>query len=328
MPLPPMRFSPILKPKVWGGRTLSGLGKHLPEGEAIGESWELADLPDAIEDGRSRITGGSLDGLTLRDVLTRDAEALLGTTPRSTEGGFPLLLKYLDANDNLSVQVHPDAEWVAAHPEDHLKSEAWFILDAEPGSLIYAGLKPGVDRETFASAIEDGSVVDHLVAIPAVPGECIYLPSGTCHALGAGVLVAEVQTPSDTTFRVWDWGRTGRELHVEPALACIDFSGRPVQQPAPPSDTDGDRRTTCFVDVKHFKIDRVEALSTGMLDVPDLGRPQAFMVLGGNGQLDAEGAVTSLSRGDTVLLPADRMPFTIEMTEPLDLLMVTMHPAS
>ena len=133
-------------------------------------------------------------------------------------------------NDNLSVQVHPDDAYVRRHPEARLKSEAWHILDAQPGSVIYAGLKPGVDRDSFAQAIEDGTVVDKLVAIPAVPGECHYLPSGTCHALGAGVLVAEVQTPSDTTFRVWDWGRTSRELHIEQALECIDFSGVSVLQ--------------------------------------------------------------------------------------------------
>ena len=327
MPLPPMRFNPLLKPKVWGGRSLELLGKHLPPDEPIGESWELADLPVEIPDGRSMIVGGPFDGQTLQDVLEHDAAGLLGRTPPSHEGGFPLLLKYLDARDNLSVQVHPDDAYVADHPEAHLKSEAWFILEARPGSVIYAGLKPGTTPEVFAASIQDGTVVDHLVAIPARPGACHYLPSGTCHALGAGVLVAEVQTPSDTTFRVWDWGRTSRELHVEQAMACIDFSGRSIEQPPPNPTTTGNQRTTRLADTDYFRIERVESFDPGDMILETQGVPEAFMVLGGEGELDGTDQVMPLTRGDTFLLPANMAPGRLRMNKPMDVLRTTMLPA-
>lgn len=325
MPLPPLRFKPILKPKVWGGRLLEGLGKSLPPEKSIGESWELADLPESIQDGRSVIDGGPFDTQLLRDVTEHDARALLGRTALSPEGGFPLLLKFLDANDNLSVQVHPDEPYVATHPEAHLKSEAWFILEAKPDGVIYAGLKPGVDRDRLAAAIQDGSVVDHLVSIPAIPGDCHYLPSGTCHALGAGVLVAEVQTPSDTTFRIWDWGRTERELHVEQGLACIDFSGRDIRTPPQQPQTHHDRRTTCLVDESHFRIDRIEKTGDGPLALPSSDVPEAFMVLSGQGDLVHQDGTMPVAKGDTVLLPADRLTCVIETADALELLMVTMR---
>ncbi len=316
-----------MKPKVWGGRKLEEYGKPLPPKDAIGESWELADLPESIPDGRSTISGGTFEGSTLQDVIDHDATALLGDVSLSPEGGFPLLLKYLDANDNLSVQVHPDTDYVKKHPEAHLKSEAWHILDAEPGSVIYAGLQPGVDEASFARAIADGTVVEQLVAIPAVPGECHYLPSGTCHALGAGVLVAEVQTPSDTTFRVWDWGRTSRTLHVDEALQCIDFSGRSVQTPRPEAvSADGCDRTM-LVDVEHFTIEHLQ-FDPGSSFTPDqCDVPIALMVLSGHADMEHDEGVLALAKGRTLLLPAARSSCRMNITDELELLAVTLRPA-
>ena len=314
-----------MKPKVWGGRKLEHFGKRLPADELIGESWELCDLPESIPDGRCAISGGPFDGRTLRDVIEHDAAALLGDVALSPEGGFPLLLKYLDANDNLSVQVHPDDAYVRRHPEARLKSEAWHILDAQPGSVIYAGLKPGVDRDSFAQAIEDGTVVDKLVAIPAVPGECHYLPSGTCHALGAGVLVAEVQTPSDTTFRVWDWGRTSRELHIGQALECIDFSGVSVCKPRPASmESDGITRTA-LVDVEHFRIEHM-LLDDGTAFNFEVGHaPVAIMVLDGGSKLRTGDETMMLQKGRTMLLPAQREISQVLESNQLELLVITLQ---
>ncbi|MDQ7012819.1 MAG: class I mannose-6-phosphate isomerase [Planctomycetota bacterium] len=231
-----LTFEPILKEKVWGGRRLGRLGKVLPRGVDVGESWEIADLASTSSGGggggaaRSIIANGPLAGNSLHDAMTLWGEGLLGGAQPSGAGGFPLLVKFLDAREHLSVQVHPSPAYACAHPEAHLKTECWYVVDAEPGSVIYKGVKPGVTREDVAGALRTGQgegVVELLAAVPAVVGECHNLPSGTVHALGAGVLVAEVQTPSDTTFRVYDWakeyGRAGRELHVEQALACIDF---------------------------------------------------------------------------------------------------------
>ncbi len=204
-----LTFEPILKEKVWGGRRLGGLGKALPAGAMVGESWEVADLASTSEGGggggaaRSVIREGALAGRTLHDAMRLWSPWLMA------DGGFPLLVKFLDAREHLSVQVHPSPEYARAHPDAHLKTECWYVMEAVPGSVIYKGVKPGVTRERFEAALRAGrgeGVVELLDAVPAIVGECHNLPSGTVHALGAGVLVAEVQTPSDTTFRVYYWG--------------------------------------------------------------------------------------------------------------------------
>jgi mannose-6-phosphate isomerase len=230
----PITFRPILKEKVWGRRNLSRFGKVLPESGRIGESWELADLASTSPDGgggeaaRSVIDNGLLTGRTLHEAMGAWGDRLMGNLPRSTADGFPLLVKYLDAGEHLSVQVHPSPEYVASHPEAALKIESWYILDAEPGAVIYKGLKPGTDRETLAAAVREGMIVDLLQEVPVRAGDCHDLPSGTVHALGAGITLAEVQIPSDTTFRLHDWQdlyphRPPRELHVEQALKCASF---------------------------------------------------------------------------------------------------------
>ncbi|MCW5775220.1 MAG: class I mannose-6-phosphate isomerase [Phycisphaeraceae bacterium] len=235
-----LTFVPILKEKVWGGRRLTLYGKPLPRGTLVGESWEVADLAETSASGggggeaRSVIAAGAFAGRTLHDAMEAWGDSLLGRARPAADGGFPLLVKFLDAREHLSVQVHPSPEYAREHPGAHLKTECWYVLEADLGSVIYKGVKRGVSRADFERALRSGKgegVVPLLEAVPAVPGECHNLPSGTVHALGAGVLVAEVQTPSDTTFRVYDWakeyGRAGRELHVEQAMACIDFKPAP-----------------------------------------------------------------------------------------------------
>ncbi|HYE61595.1 MAG TPA: type I phosphomannose isomerase catalytic subunit [Phycisphaerales bacterium] len=295
----PLLFEPVLMPKVWGGDRLARFGKQVKAGEKIGESWEVADLAATSASGagggsvRSVIRNGPLAGKTLHDVVALWGEQLLGPA-RLMDGSFPLLVKFLDARENLSVQVHPSPAYAAKHAGAKLKTECWYILDAEPGSVIYKGVKPGVTREAFASHIRDGSVVDDLVSVPAVVGECHNLPSGTVHALGAGVLVAEVQTPSDTTFRVFDWGRTGRELHIEQSLACIDFgpAPTPVQMNA------GEVLRTEFFEVWQPQGGTPARLGDARCTV--------LMVLRGTGRLALPGGgqPQSVNAGDTLLIPA------------------------
>ncbi|MHC5114151.1 MAG: type I phosphomannose isomerase catalytic subunit [Planctomycetota bacterium] len=301
----PILLEPILKPRVWGGRRLEQLGRDLPPGEPIGESWEVADLPERIEDGRSVIANGPWRGRTLHDVLGEHREAIMGSAALTDEGGFPLLVKYLDAQDNLSVQVHPPEAFTRTHPGTDVKNEAWIVLAAEPGAKIYRGLHPGVTRERFAEDIARGAVVEHLVAVPARPGDCHYLPSGTCHALGAGVLVAEVQTPSDTTFRVYDWGRTGRTVHIDEALACIEFSVTPPEEPAPPEPIRIDGLcTTPLLRTPFFELERIEVTDAAELPVVTDNRPLLWMVTRGTGTVTGGGAEVALAAGTTVLLPA------------------------
>jgi mannose-6-phosphate isomerase len=304
--LPPiLTFTPILVPKVWGGRGLEALGKQLPAGVNIGESWELADMPG---DGPvSIVDQGPLQGQSVRQLLDTYGDDLMGTTAINAEGRFPLLIKFLDARENLSVQVHPDQAWVDAHPNDHLKSEAWLVLGAENDGLIHAGLNSGTSREQLAASVSDGSVVDLLRSVPAYIGDCHTLVSGTCHALGAGVLVAEVQTTSDTTFRVFDWGRTDRTIHVEQALACIDVDAAPPCVDASVAPTEG--VDTCVIaHTQWFTMTRI-ASAGGAWTRPDIGKPSVLMCVQGQATVGD----VSLPRGRTGLVPANAGLVDVDM---------------
>lgn len=338
MPAPtppyPLTFKPLLYEKVWGGRALETLGKKLPKpAVGYGESWELADMPATSASGagggaaRSVIDSGPLAGQTLNDALKLWGADLLGKAKPTPEGNFPLLVKFIDAADNLSVQTHPSPAYAKAHPEAHLKTECWFILDCEPGAMIYKGTKLGVSREQFAAHIKDETVVNDLVEIAAVPGTCHTLPSGTCHALGAGVVVAEVMTPSDTTFRVFDWARMGRQLHVQESLECIDFS---PEAPAPPRGsriTDGeDKKRVC--DTEFFSIDCHQPLAGQRLFVGNGLSCVVLIGLAGQGRLSSNESAfetIELQVGSTVLVPAAlATACTIAAGDGLRLLRVTL----
>ncbi len=302
MELYPLLFKPILKEKVWGGRSLASFGKAIPDGAAIGESWELADLPDGVDGGRSVVANGPLTGQTLRDVIANHPE-LLGNA-KLMNGCFPLLIKFLDANDNLSVQVHPTKRYVAEHPESHLKSEAWIVLDAKEGSCIYVGLTHGTTESQLRSAIEADSVPDVIRAIPVTKGECYYLPSGTCHALGEGVVVAEVQTPSDTTFRVWDWGRKGRTMHVDEAVECIDFYAAPLSFEQNEPLVSGHVQTTLLTSTAFFTAERIDALEDVAIDMSTDVSPRVLMTIEGEANIEHEQPIDTAC-GQTVLVPAN-----------------------
>ena len=271
----------------------------------IGESWELADLPEAIEGGRSVIANGVLRGRTLHDAMVLHREAIMGRAHLSDVGGFPLLIKFLDARENLSVQVHPTKSFAATHPGAHLKAEAWYILDAEPGAVIYRGIRPGVTRDVLQAHLARGLVAQDLLAIPARPGACHYLPSGTCHALGAGILVAEVQTPSDTTFRLYDWGRTGRALHIDEAMECIDFSGSSGERAyrSQPIEVDG-MRTERLVETDSFEMERIDAEDSQPLELVTDAQPIVIVMTDGRGRLTGGGETVELRAGTTALVPA------------------------
>ncbi len=325
-PIYPLRFNPIYKEKVWGGRMLEKLGRSLPglTNALIGESWELADLGQSSPSGggggqeRSVIANGPLAGQTLREAVERYGDTLMGRLTTTDSGDFPLLVKFLDAQQPLSVQVHPSPAYARAHPDAHLKSEAWYIVEAKPGAVIYKGVREGVTPEQFRQAINDGGVEKLMIPVPVKPGDCHYLPSGTCHALGPGILVAEVQTPSDTTFRVYDWGREGRELHVDQALQCICF-GPPNAKPYEKRSHIAGIHTTVtrLVTCEHFRIEKVRMSEGYQQEVP-YDQPAVWMVLEGAGTLtpDPPDAHTqpgrannrfdpvAFERGQTLLIPA------------------------
>jgi len=312
----PLKFKPVFQKRLWGGQRLRAvLNRPLPQDlqrTPIGESWELADLPPGTvkADSAGAAPDGSLSSLIANGPLAGNSlhEVWLQFNQKSKMGGgenrksfFPLLIKFLDAAQDLSVQVHPDEAYARTHPGAALKSEAWYILHADPGAKIYKGVKPGVTQGQFRAALAAGQVEPLLNAIPVRTGDCHYLPSGTVHALGAGLLVAEVQTPSDTTFRVFDWNRLTadgkpRTLHVEEALACIRFGPTPDH---PLTNTPG---ATRLAQCEHFTIDRVELPHNTQRPIPK--EMAVWIILQGQGVITVEGhPPTAFARGDTLLLP-------------------------
>src|SRR5215204_3567653 len=219
----PLTFQPIFKERIWGGRNLERLyRKQLPAKNAIGESWEITDRPEGV----SVIANGPLAGKDLRWLMEEHRAELLGRDFSAER--FPLLIKILDCQDTLSVQVHPPAK-IAAELGGEPKTEMWYIADATAEAKLYAGLKRGVTRDEFEKRIADGSVADALHSLKVQAGDVMFLPSGRVHAIGAGNVIFEIQQNSDTTYRVFDWNRVGldgtpRELHVRESLACIDFA--------------------------------------------------------------------------------------------------------
>ncbi len=222
MALGPLRFRPVLRPLVWGGRRLhTVLGRDLPDGEDIGESWEVVDLPSAV----SHVDGGPLDGTGLDHLVRERAGELLGRSAPASDGRFPVLVKLLDAHHMLSVQVHPSAARVA-QAAGRPKTEAWFVLHAEPEAELLIGLRPGVTKDQVRGALGGDGLPELLIPHAARPGEVHLIEAGTVHCLGAGVLLAEIQQPSETTYRLHDWGR-GRPLHVAEALDSIHWDRAP-----------------------------------------------------------------------------------------------------
>jgi len=289
----PLRFTPVYKEKIWGGRSLERLfGRDLPAGKRIGESWELADLAE----GASIVANGSAAGQSIATLVEQWGGGLLGRAGPTDDGRFPLLLKLLDANDILSLQVHPDRQAAAEiGPEAALKTECWYIIESR-GGVIYKGVRPGVGPEQFRKAV-GGDAADQVVRkIPVAAGDFHYLPAGTVHALGAGVVVAEVQTPSDTTYRVTDWGR-GRQIHLERSMQCIRFDLVDSQP--------GAAGQTLLV-TDHFTVSR-RLVRRGQAARLPAGRCAAMMVLAGRGVVACGGgaeAAVAFRAGDTLLLPA------------------------
>jgi mannose-6-phosphate isomerase len=330
--LPPLRFTTLYKARAWGPSPsvslLRELGKSgLPGeriGESIGEAWEIADLPTTIEGGQSTVLGGPFDGRTLRELRELHRDELLGVATPAPDGGFPLLIKFLDAAENLSVQVHPDAAYVRAHRNAHLKTEAWIVLAAQPGARVYRGLRASTTPAEFRAAVEHGRALEHLESFIVARGDCVYLPSGTCHALGAGILAAEVQTPSDTTFRVWDWDRHDpkRPLHLDEAFSCMKFGaaqsdGRPgfVRFDSIEPLVAGGLATRRLCASDFFRIEWIDARSPSEIPIDATGVPEVWMTLAGRARWRTSSGVINAPTGTTILRPAHVEPGEVLLDE-------------
>jgi mannose-6-phosphate isomerase len=296
---------------VWGGRRLgSVLNKSLEKDEPYGESWEISD--HALH--RSVVANGPRAGQTLRQLMEEERALLLGPAAESYTV-FPWLVKFLDACDWLSVQVHPNEQAVRRlWPGEGGKTEAWFVLDAAPGSLIYAGLLPGTDEARLRASLKAGTVARCLHGFTPRPGDCLFLPAGTVHAVGGGVLLTEVQQTSDATFRLFDWNRhdaqgRSRPLHVEEALACIDWKSGPVKpipsvgfgRPSSSAPVAQPTRQT-LVDCPYFILEYMSARET--VSCGGEGSLQVLITVRGQGRWTGKGGVEKLRLGEAWVLPA------------------------
>lgn len=311
----PISFKPLYMERVWGGRELETVfGRTLPDATTpFGESWEIVDR----DPEQSVVIGGPLEGKTLHELWSQHREEIFGAGLPDSER-FPILIKILDARDDLSIQVHPPVAKAAALGGEP-KTEMWFIADAAPEANLYVGLKKGVSRADFEDAITTGTVEDCVHAIHPKSGESIFIPSGRLHAIGAGLLIHEIQQNSDTTYRVFDWNRVGldgkpRALHVEESLASIDFDDFEPGMDVPKGDL--------LAECEYFRTSR-RTLDEG----ETLGNPHSerFSILGvvkgslksADGRTFSKGAFLLLPRGAAAVTAAEAsVVLQIELPSP------------
>ena len=327
----PLFFRPILKRIVWGGRRLGDLlGKPLSEHSDYAESWEIADH----RSDQSVVEAGPLAGRTLGELVRDHNRPLLGR--HAGLEAFPLLLKFLDCHRVLSVQVHPDDHYARQMPTPDLgKTEAWYIVDALPQSRIYAGLKNGVDQRALWQAIQAGQTDEVLHSFVPQVGQCVFIPAGTVHALGGGLVVAEIQQSSNTTFRLFDWNRLGedgkpRALHLEEALEVTDYRRGPIQVQTPVAEREGvellvqcDKFVLRQVRLTHRDAEPPRGANGGQPQLPEelsVGgddRMHLLSVVRGGAELLVAGAAAQpLPLGRSVLIPAAAGPVRLRALRP------------
>lgn len=290
-----IRFQPICQERVWGGRDLANkLGRALPPEGVFGESWEVVDRPEA----QSVVAGGDYDGLTIRELIEKHGADVMGADWPAGKV-FPILVKWLDCQDRLSLQVHPPKQ-VAPELKGEPKTECWFIAECAEGSGLLAGLRKGATREAFEAALKDNDLGGLCHRFTVGVGDHIFIPSGRIHAIDAGNLILEIQQNSDTTYRVYDWGRVGldgvpRELHIEESMASIDFNDfEPQAQKAAAGEQ-------VVADCEEFRTRKLDLDAGEVLEFAAGEQPRLLGVVSGS-LLDTDSGLT-LDRGDNVLIP-------------------------
>lgn len=314
LPIPPLLFEPLFMERVWGGRRLESLfGKKLPPGKTIGESWEIADRPEA----QSVVRQGPWRGKTLHELwLNQRAEIFGAGLPDAPR--FPILAKLLDARQTMSLQVHPPAS-VAGSLGGQSKSEVWYFAEADGGAEIFAGLRAGVRPNDFQQALDDGPVADLVPRLAVKTGDSFFVPSGRLHAIGGGNLIVEIQENSDTTYRVYDWARTDagdqpRTLHIEQAMRSIDFTDFEPQLVRPNGEL--------IVHCPHFTVEKWDLQAPR----PANDRPAYALFFCLSGAVETTGV--QIEPGDFFLVPATAHAAPLQPRAPgTTLLRVTQPPA-
>jgi mannose-6-phosphate isomerase len=326
----PLTFEPVLKDYIWGGRKLATLlGRTLPPAVNIAESWEIAAHPH----GDTKVANGPLRGRSLAALTSEYGSELTGTF--ASPGRFPLLVKLLDAQEKLSVQVHPDDVYARTHEDGELgKSEMWVVLHAEPEAALVLGLQPGATREAFGEALAAGRLEEWLHVLPVQAGDAVCVPAGTLHAILGGTVIAEIQQNSDATYRVYDWNRAGadgkpRPLHVDKAMEVIDFSQvQPgLAQPVLVEERDGIRRWQLCCGPT-FVVERVALAAGPVWQGRCNGESlEIWGTIAGKARLEAAGVALGLPAVGFALLPATVGPFTVAAAEPAEMLRTTLRAA-
>lgn len=289
----PIKFENLYYERIWGGKDLEKFRNNVPKG-VIGESWDIA----CHKNGTGKVQNGELKGKYFDEIIKLYGKKLLGTDVDSKE--FPLLIKLITAQDKLSVQVHPNDEYANKVENDSGKTEAWYVVAAEEGASLIVGTKD-CDKETFKKAINEGNLDPFLNKIPVKKGDFFYVQSGLVHAICEGVLIAEIQQSSDTTYRVYDYNR-GREIHVEKALEVIDFSLRGENSTGLLVQKDGyDKTYLCLGE--YFTIQKYE-IKTSMKEESDVERFYLFTCVEGNGVIKYNGGEEEILMGDSIFIPA------------------------
>ena len=297
----PIKFENLYYEKIWGGRDLESFRSNLPEGN-IGESWDVA----CHENGTSIVTNGRFKGISFDKLIESNGEEILGK--RYAAKKFPLLVKLINSNENLSVQVHPNDEYAKIKENSFGKTEAWYVVEAKEGAELIVGTN-GCTKEEFESAIKNNTVEDCLNRIKVKKGDAFLINSGLVHAIGAGLIIAEIQQNSDITYRVYDYGRP-REIHVEKSLEVIDFSLSPKKLIEHYKEEPGYKFTTLCKN-QYFSIDKC-IVDTTYSNSTNGDNFVILTIVDGSGKVIGNNYTETIEKGDSILLPASLGNYTIE----------------
>ncbi len=302
----PLKFTPILKERVWGGDSIiREMGKESESINPIGESWEISGVQDDV----SLVSNGFLAGNDLNDLVEIYLGELIGDTLYERYGNeFPILIKILDIRDNLSLQIHPDDATAMERHNSYGKTECWYILDASPDAKIYLGLNRELSAKEFYDKCLNDTIHDALNIIKPVKGDIIYIKPGTLHAATGGILVAEVQQVSDVTYRVYDWGRehnpkTAREMHLDLAIDCIDYK---KTNPYSLISKDGTTENP------YFKIDRIKISNLCFKESYLFESFIIYFCIEGESIIKGGGVSERIKKGENILIPAGMGEYTLE----------------
>ncbi|MEC7262154.1 MAG: type I phosphomannose isomerase catalytic subunit [Bacteroidota bacterium] len=321
MELYPLKFKPILKERLWGGTKLKDiLGKSI-ESDITGESWELSGVPGDI----SEVSNGPLAGTSLNNLIANHGENLLGKSVTDRFGDeFPILIKFIDAKQDLSIQLHPNDELAKQRHNSFGKTEMWYIMDADPGAKLIVGFNKDVEKEEYVYSLQEGSLLDLMNYEEVEEGDTFFINTGKIHAIGAGVLLAEIQQTSDITYRVFDFDRKDkngnlRELHTSLSVDAIDYKKKDDFKVSYSAQTDVVNE---MVDCPYFKTNFMELSQSMKQDVADRDSFTIYMCVGGSATISNDWGGASINRGETVLVPAMSSKVEIE-TKGAKLLEVT-----